>query len=130
MKRRTVILLTCLAVVAVAATVSMSGGWLGRRASRSSSAKSVHAAAQRGPGMKCKLKFPQFFISVNGLASWIREPGAPVCEGAVSFTGDWPTNLPSSNGSDSIRITAQYETCWNGFLLGYELTADAPVALH
>ena len=115
MKRQMAILLTLLMLVSTAVA---------------SDGSSSNAAAQWNPRMKCKLEFPRFFVPVNGLATWVREPAAPVCKGPVSFIGDWPSRPPDSSGRDSVPITARYGVDWDGFYLGYELTAEAPLALH
>ena len=80
--------------------------------------------------MKVTLAFPRFVVPIGDLAARLRQPGAPVCEGVVQFLGKWPTGKPERGGPATVRITARFGVTWDGFSLGYELTADAPAALY
>lgn len=85
--------------------------------------------AQTSPPMKWKLEFPRFFVPVEDLADRLGQADAPVCKGVVRFLGEWPSK-PVEPGPDRIRVTARYGMNWDGFYIGYELTADAPASLH
>ena len=86
--------------------------------------------AHANPPVKWKLEFPRFFVAVDDLAGLLREPNVPVCKGTVRFLGEWQPRAKNAGGADAIPITAQFGVTWDDFYLGYELTADAPPALH
>jgi hypothetical protein len=80
--------------------------------------------------MKRKLDFPWFFVTVDDLAGVLREPEVPVCKGAVRFLGEWQPRGEKDGETATIHIAARFGTVWDGFSIGYELTADVPPALY
>jgi hypothetical protein len=82
------------------------------------------------PATKCELEFPGFFVAVDDMASVLREPKVPVCKGTVRFLGVWQPKGNDGGEADEIPIAARFGVNWDGFYLGYELTADAPPALY
>lgn len=80
--------------------------------------------------MRWKIEFPRFLVTIPDVALHLRQDGVPVCSGSIQFLGSWPEPKPASLAADAIRITARYGTNWDGFYLGYELTAEAQTALY
>jgi hypothetical protein len=79
---------------------------------------------------KQKLDFPRFYILVEDLAKLIRHTNVPVCKGAVRFLGEWPSKEKKEGEADAIHIRAHFGVNWDGFEIGYELTADVPPARY
>jgi len=75
--------------------------------------------------LKLKLEFPHFFVAVEDLADHVRQAGVPVCRGRVRFRGSWP-DRPEATVSGHLQIKATFGVVWDGFYLGYEVTADVP----
>jgi hypothetical protein len=92
--------------------------------------KSVHAPMQPSSSMKWKLDFPRFYVSIEDLGSLIRDTNVPVCKGAVRFLGEWPSKEKKDGEADAIHITAHFGAIWDGFDIGYELTADVHPARY
>src|SRR5262245_35532918 len=89
-------------------------------------------ARREGAGMrmKCKLEFPRFFVTIPDLARHLRQTGVPICRGPIQVLGTWPAQPPDAAGNGLLSVTARYGTTWDGFWLGYELTADVSPALY
>ncbi len=90
----------------------------------------VDAPMKGTPPMKWKLEFPRFFITIDDLASRIRDPQAPVCKGAVRFLGEWQPRGKEDGEEEAIHVAAHFGATWDGFYIGYELTAGVPPALY
>jgi hypothetical protein len=80
--------------------------------------------------MKWKLEFPRFFVTIPDVSRYLQQVGVPVLRGSVHFMGSWPAQRPQGDGTDVLSITASYGTNWDGFYLGYELTANVLSQLY
>jgi hypothetical protein len=80
--------------------------------------------------MKWKPEFPRFFVPIPDVARHLHQTGVPVCRGNIQVLGRWPDQPPQAPGTDWLSIAAWYGTTWDGFHLGYELTADVPAGLY
>jgi hypothetical protein len=80
--------------------------------------------------MRWQLEFPRFFVAIPDVPTHLRQEGVPVCRMPIQVLGSWADPQPESSGNELISITARYGTTWDGFYLGYELTAKAPSALY
>jgi hypothetical protein len=80
--------------------------------------------------MKWKLEFPRFFVPIPDVARYLRQAGVPVCRRGIQVVGQWHARRPEALGTDWLPVTAAYGATWDGFYLGYELTADVPAGLY
>jgi hypothetical protein len=80
--------------------------------------------------MKVQRALPRFVVTIDDVANHIKAPNVPLCKGAVRFQGKWPPmeNIDKSEGP--IHLIAKFGATWDGFYIGYELTADAAPASH
>ncbi len=73
--------------------------------------------------MRWKLEFPQVYVTIPEVGRQLRQSGVPVRRGRIQFIGVWPEPGPETCDT-MIPITAEDGTIWDGFYLGYKLTAD------
>src|SRR5260370_22931037 len=77
-----------------------------------------------------KLDYPRFFVSINDLATRVRQKAVPICPGIVQFLGEWPPKPAQMEETGHIQIKAQYGAKCDGFTLGYELEGEVPLSRY
>jgi hypothetical protein len=67
-------------------------------------------------------------VTADELAANVRQRDVPLCKKTMRFVGEWPARRASAESK--LTIAARHGVCWNGFYLGYELTAKVPTRLY
>lgn len=79
---------------------------------------------------KVKLDFPQFAVAIPDLHRYLCSSDVPVGDGRFQLRGVWPSEPPAPEGIDLISVSASYGANWDGFCLGYQLSADVSCELY
>jgi hypothetical protein len=67
-------------------------------------------------------------VSAEELAANVHQRDVPLCKNTMRFVGEWPAR--AAPAESKLAITARHGVRWDGFYLGYELTANAPARLQ